>query len=121
MCRACRRPKTSCAPPRPWGPAAVVSSLAFGLVHGEPWYLFGLVTLGLLLAAVYELTGSLWAAVIVHAVHNAVALTLLVIQGGLAAQEPPASLLDWGGAAVSFAAVAVIIALLRRRAAARRR
>lgn len=108
---------------RAWGPwpAAIVSSLAFGLVHGEPWYLFGLVALGLLLATVYELTGSLWASVIVHAVHNAVALTLLVIQGGLTAQEPPASLLDLGGAAVSFAAVAGIVTLLRRRAAARRR
>ncbi len=108
---------------RAWGPwpAAVVSALAFGLVHGEPWYLFGLVALGLLLAAVYELTGSLWSAVIVHAVHNAVALTLLVIQGGLVEEEPPATLLDWGGATVSFAAVTGIVLLLRRRAAARRR
>lgn len=107
---------------RAWGPwpAAVVSALAFGLVHGEPWYLFGLLALGLLLAAVYELTGSLWSAVIVHAVHNAVALALLVIQGGLVEEEPPATLLDWIGAAVSLAAVAGIVALLRRRAATRR-
>ncbi|MDO9170893.1 MAG: CPBP family glutamic-type intramembrane protease, partial [bacterium] len=88
--------------------------------HGEPWYLFGLLALGLLLVAVYELTGSLWSAVIVHAVHNAVALALLVEQGGLVAEEPPPTLLDWTGAAVSLAAVAGIVALLRRRAAARR-
>jgi len=107
---------------RAWGPwpAAVVSALIFGLVHGEPWYLFGLLALGLLLAAVYELTGSLWSAVIVHAVHNAVALALLVGQGGLVPEEPPPTLLDWTGAAVSLAAVAGIVALLRRRAAARR-
>jgi membrane protease YdiL (CAAX protease family) len=108
---------------RAWGPwpAAVVSALVFGLVHGEPWYLFGLVALGLLLAAVYELTGSLWSAVIVHAVHNAVALALLVVQGGLAADEPPATLGDWSGAALSFAAVLGVVVLLRRRAAVRER
>jgi len=107
---------------RAWGPwpAAVVSSLVFGLVHGEPWYLFGLLALGLLLAAVYELTGSLWSAVVVHAVHNAVALALLVTQGGLVVEEPPPTLQDWTGAAVSLAAVAGIVALLRRRAATRR-
>lgn len=63
-----------------WGvvAAAVLTSLFFGVAHLEPWSLFGLVATGLALCAVYEVTGSLWAPIGAHAVHNAVSLTLML-------------------------------------------
>ena len=78
---------------RTWGawPAAVVSSLVFGLIHGEPWYLFGLVGLGLILAYLYEATGSLLAPVIAHALHNAVSLYVMLRPAGPAGGETSCS------------------------------
>jgi membrane protease YdiL (CAAX protease family) len=71
---------------RLWGSsaAAVLSALAFGLLHGEPWYLFGLVGLGLLLAYIYEMTGSLTPGVITHSVYNGLSFVLLLENQDLA-------------------------------------
>ena len=71
---------------RTWGAssAAVVSALAFGLLHGEPWYLFGLVGLGLLLAYVYEMTGSLTPGIVLHGVYNGASFFLLLQDANLA-------------------------------------
>jgi membrane protease YdiL (CAAX protease family) len=71
---------------RVWGTsaAAVLSALAFGLLHGEPWYLFGLVALGLLLAYIYEMTGSLTPGVLTHAVYNGLSFALLLENRDLA-------------------------------------
>jgi membrane protease YdiL (CAAX protease family) len=65
---------------RTWGVGAAVSlsSLSFALVHGEPWYLFGLIGLGLLLAFLYEMTRSVTACWVAHAVHNSVVLYLML-------------------------------------------
>lgn len=100
---------------RTWGawPAIVVTALAFGLLHLEPWYLFGLVGLGLLLGWLYAATGSLTTCVLAHAMHNAVSLTLLLrTDSGL---EPAASS---GGLAwqlpLSLALLLVSLARLRR-------
>lgn len=102
---------------RTWGawPAAVVSSLLFGLIHGEPWFLFGLVALGLILAALYETTGSLLAPVIAHALHNAVSLFLIIRQPDQLAEDLALETTDWVLLAVSVAALAVIAVLLSRR------
>jgi len=51
-------------------PAAVASSLIFGLAHGNLTALFPLFVFGLLLVFVYEKTGSLWAPVAVHFCFN---------------------------------------------------
>lgn len=77
---------------RHWGlwPSAVLTALLFGIVHGEPWFLFGLIPLGILLAVIYESTGSLTAAAIAHAVHNLVNVTLMVTGDGLTAETPDA-------------------------------
>jgi membrane protease YdiL (CAAX protease family) len=58
-----------------WGlPAAlIVSSALFSLVHLEWVGFLGLMEIGLLLAALRLWTGSLWAAVLGHAVNNAFA------------------------------------------------
>ncbi len=102
---------------RSWGvmPSAVLSALAFGLAHGEPWYLFGLVGLGIVLALVYEATGSLTAAAVVHAAHNAVNVTLMVTDGGLTSELPDGPM-PWGWLAASLA----LLALSLRRLVARR-
>jgi membrane protease YdiL (CAAX protease family) len=102
---------------RTWGPwpAAVVSSLAFGLIHGEPWFLFGLVGLGLILAYLYETTGSLLAPVIAHALHNAVSLYLIVEDPDQIAANPPLTSSDWIQLTASVVALAVVAVLLSRR------
>jgi membrane protease YdiL (CAAX protease family) len=102
---------------RAWGawPAAVVSSLIFGLIHGEPWYLFGLVGLGLILATLYETTGSLLAPFIAHALHNAVSLFLLIRDPDQIAADPALETTDWILLAASVAVLAVTALLLSRR------
>lgn len=102
---------------RTWGPwpAAIVSSLAFGLVHSEPWYLFGLIGLGLVLAALYECTGTLLAPLIGHALHNAISLTLMLRHPEQLAEETTLAALDWLLLAASVGALAAIFWLLRRR------
>lgn len=72
---------------RSWGTgaAALISALTFALVHGEPWYLFGLFGLGLLLAFLYEATRSVTACWIAHALHNSVVLYLMLQTDALTA------------------------------------
>ena len=64
---------------RRWGvPAAVVvSALVFGLFHGLNVVFFVGLVIGALNALVYEKSGSLWPAVISHAVNNSAAVVLL--------------------------------------------
>lgn len=77
---------------RTWGPwpAIAVSALVFGLIHGEPWYLLGLIAVGALLGFVWEATGSLACCWLAHAVHNGVSLAVMIARGpGGAAPEAP--------------------------------
>lgn len=50
--------------------AIVVSSLLFGLFHIIPLQIIGAFTLGLLLAWLYEKSGSLWLPIFAHALNN---------------------------------------------------
>jgi membrane protease YdiL (CAAX protease family) len=63
-----------------WGAAgaAVLTALFFGIAHWSPWSLFGVVGLGLLLAALYHWTGSLLAPIAAHASHNAVSMGVML-------------------------------------------
>ena len=63
-----------------WGglAAAFVSALVFAIAHAEPWFLFGLLGIGLMLALVWESTKSLPACWLAHALHNALSLGLMV-------------------------------------------
>lgn len=74
-----------------WGPvaASVVSSLVFAILHGEAWILLGLVGVGLVLAFVFEATGSVTACWVTHAVHNAISLTMMIRQGPVAMEPQP--------------------------------
>jgi membrane protease YdiL (CAAX protease family) len=65
-----------------FGPAAVVSSLLFGLAHWQPNVALATAVLGWLLAYLYERTGSLWAPIGLHSVKNALAFAL-VYGGGI--------------------------------------
>jgi len=58
-------------------PAAAVSGLLFGLVHlpGGPLQVPPLAVFGVLLAWLYERTGSLWPPILMHAIQNAISFT----------------------------------------------
>lgn len=65
----------------PLVPAALISGALFGSIHlaGGNFAAAGLLSvLGVLLAWLYERTGSLWAPIALHAVNNALAFTVLV-------------------------------------------
>jgi membrane protease YdiL (CAAX protease family) len=66
-----------------WG-AGLVSAGLFAVVHMQPLQAARLAVLGMALAWVYERTGSLWAAITLHAVQNALAM-LMVLSGGVTA------------------------------------
>jgi uncharacterized protein len=65
----------------PFPLAAGISAVLFGLVHLTDANLVAglqLTFLGLVLAAVYERTGSLWSSIAIHATNNALAFAFLV-------------------------------------------
>ncbi len=72
---------------RRWGfvLAAILSSVIFGLAHGINAVLPAAILLGLVHAWLYERSGSIWPAVISHAVNNGIVFILarIVITLGL--------------------------------------
>ena len=65
-------------------PATALSSVLFAVVHvdvalSQPLALVGLTLVGVILAVAYERTGSLIVPVVIHAVHNAVTITAVVV------------------------------------------
>ncbi len=52
-----------------WFPA-IVSSLFFALTHDQPSQMIVIFLMGLMLAFVYELTGSLWMSILLHFANN---------------------------------------------------
>lgn len=93
-----------------WGPlaATAVSSLVFGILHGEAWILFGLIGVGAVLAFVFEATGSVTACWITHAVHNAISLFLMIRQEPGSLEPSPLEPVDWVLGAVSVVAAVFI-------------
>jgi membrane protease YdiL (CAAX protease family) len=63
------------------GKATAASAFLFALVHGETAILLPVFTLGLILAWLYERSGSLWPSVVCHALWNSttIAFTLLIL------------------------------------------
>ncbi len=53
-----------------FGVAAIATTCAFGLAHGVPAAIVGILPLAYVLARVVQHTGSLWSSVIVHALNN---------------------------------------------------
>ncbi len=93
-----------------WGvaPAALISALVFGIVHGEPWFLFGLIGVGLMLAFIYETTRSVTACWVAHAVHNSISLWAMLNNEGGFAEARGVTVQDWGLAAVSVLGILLV-------------
>jgi len=93
-----------------WGaaPAAVVSALVFGIVHGEPWFLFGLIGVGLMLAFIYETTRSVTACWVAHAVHNSISLWAMLGNEDGIAESQSITIQDWGLAAASVVGMLLV-------------
>ncbi|MDP9070372.1 MAG: CPBP family intramembrane metalloprotease [Actinomycetota bacterium] len=66
---------------RRFGPAwgVGVSALAFGVVHGQPLQLLGLVAFGVVLGLLAQWSGRLGPSLVAHAVFNAATVVLLVV------------------------------------------
>lgn len=62
--------------------SAVVTSLLFGLVHWQWNVGVDVFALSLVLCALREYTGTIWAGVVVHIIKNAVAFSILFLQPG---------------------------------------
>jgi len=101
---------------RLWGPwpAAIISSLVFGVVHGEPWYLFGLIGIGFVLAVVYEATGSVLACWVTHMVHNGISLAMMIWSEQPVAESAPLTVVDWLIAAGSLVFLILLSGFLLR-------
>jgi membrane protease YdiL (CAAX protease family) len=61
------------------GLAALLCGLLFAGLHFQPWFLGGLVLLGIALGLTLEITGSLLASLWVHAIYNAVVVVALAV------------------------------------------
>jgi membrane protease YdiL (CAAX protease family) len=59
-------------------PAALISGMIFGGIHFKPEYFVPLSALGILLAWLFEKTGSLWPCIAVHALNNTLAFAVLL-------------------------------------------
>jgi hypothetical protein len=64
-----------------WGmPVGVtLSALCFSTLHGIPWLIPALTAVGMLLALIYERSGSLWPAVVTHGLFNAINTVLIYV------------------------------------------
>jgi membrane protease YdiL (CAAX protease family) len=105
-----------------WGalPAVAVSSVIFGLVHGQPWYLFGLIGIGVVLAVIWEATRSVTACAVAHAVHNGVSLGMMVATGQAVSEAGGLTATDYALAGGSLAAAVLLARLLWRSGHGRR-
>ena len=63
----------------PFAVSATISGLIFGAAHGQTAGILPLAAGGIVLAAVYARTGSLWASMITHGSFNTITLTLLLL------------------------------------------
>lgn len=99
-----------------WGAmrAAILTGLFFGIAHWQPWSLFGLAALGIILALLYHWTGSLLAPMAAHGAHNAVALVFLVRGrndlAARAAAEMPEAIIEPSGGLLSGSSGLVLTA-----------
>ena len=59
-------------------PSAVLSSFLFALMHFDPGVLVPFFFTGILLALLYQRTGSLWSCIVAHATQNALAFAIFV-------------------------------------------
>jgi membrane protease YdiL (CAAX protease family) len=99
---------------RSWGPVAavIVSGALFSGLHGDPVGFVGLMEIGILLAALRLWSGSLWAAVIGHAVNNGIAGMAFVL-GWQDPAVPPHPVVLVLGALLLIVGIGVLARVLR--------
>lgn len=101
---------------RSWGVAAavLVSGALFSLLHMDPVGFLGLMEIGVLLAALRLWSGSLWAAVLGHAVNNGIAGGAFML-GFEDPDVPPPPWLLAVGLLLLVVGIAALVRLLRSR------
>ncbi|MDX2148386.1 MAG: CPBP family glutamic-type intramembrane protease [Planctomycetota bacterium] len=63
-----------------WIGAAIISAFAFGVMHGYEFLMLGpVITLGFIFSAMREWRGSLYGAIVMHCLHNASVLSVLIL------------------------------------------
>lgn len=58
--------------------AAIISALFFAVIHSSLWSLIPLFIVGFCLAIIYEISGSLWAPILTHALFNGITTSYLI-------------------------------------------
>ncbi len=58
--------------------AAIISGLIFGIIHASLTSIAPLAVIGILLAVIYEFSGSLWAPIICHSIFNTVNILAMI-------------------------------------------
>lgn len=58
--------------------AAIITGIIFGLVHCSMWSLAPLIVVGIILAIVYEFSGSIWAPIICHSLFNTMSTVYMI-------------------------------------------
>ena len=98
-----------------WGVVAglLVSGALFSLLHMDPVGFVGLMEIGVLLAALRWWSGSLWAAVLGHAVNNGIAGGAFLLGYEDPNVPPPPSVLALG-AVLFLAGLVLLVRVLRR-------
>lgn len=64
----------------PLWPAAILTSLVFGVAHIDPAIIIPIALVGMILLGIYRWTGNLWSSIITHAGYNAIAVIALAVQ-----------------------------------------
>ena len=96
-----------------WGiwAGVLVSGALFSILHMDPVGFLGLMEIGVMLAALRWWSGSLWAAVIGHAVNNGIAGGAFLLGWEDPDLPPPVWVLILGGVLLVIGAVALVRAL----------
>jgi len=94
--------------------AILISAALFALLHMDPVGFIGLMEIGVLLAALRWWSGSIWAAIIAHAVNNGVAGTAFLLGWEDPEVPPPAWVLALG-ATLLIVGIGVLWRVLREK------
>ncbi len=69
-------------------PAIIISSAAFGMLHGEISIAVATFLMGIILAWIYERSSSLWPAISIHIINNSIKLFILYLLVGIGMDIP---------------------------------
>ncbi len=61
--------------------AAIFSGIFFGAIHGEVWAVIPLSIFGILLALLYEASGSIWSCILCHGIFNIINVFFMLTMG----------------------------------------